>query len=132
LNLAKERSQKNPVYYIQYAHARICSILKKTNIFSRLLKSEPGLLKEPSELALIKQLIKLPEVIETSTQDLQIQRIPQYAIDIADAFHYFYENCQVLCKDKKLKRCRLDLVLATKIVLKNTLGLMGISSPEKM
>lgn len=132
LNLAKEQSQKNPVYYVQYAHARICSILGKTSIFSQLAKSELGALKEPSELALIKQLVKLPEIIEQISKDYQLQRLPQYATDIADAFHYFYENCRVLCEDRQLKRCRLDLILATKIVLKNTLSLMGISSPEKM
>ena len=132
LSLAKERSQKNPVYYVQYAHARICSIIRKTSIFSRWIKPDLGALKEPPELNLIKQLVKLPEIIEETAKDYQVQRLPQYATDIADAFHNFYENCQVLCQDKKLKRCRLDLILATKIVLKNILDLMGISAPEKM
>lgn len=132
LGLAKERSQKNPVYYVQYAHARICSMLRKTSIFSRWAKPTLDALKESSELDLIKQLAKLPEVIESTSEDFQIQRITQYTLDVADAFHRFYENCQVLCEDKKLKRCRLDLVLATKIVLKNTLDLMGISAPKKM
>lgn len=132
LNLAKERSQKNPVFHVQYAHARICSILKKANFFLRIKRPDFKLLKEPEELNLIRQIIKLPEVIEDVVKDHQIQRVAQYSQEIADAFHQFYEKCRVISKDKKQSATRLKLVLATKIVLKNTLSLMGISSPEKM
>ena len=138
LDLAKEQSEKNPVYYIQYAHARICSILKKVKTpRSRCFASLRGrqiskLLIHPSELELIKQLIRLPEIIEDIAKDYQVQRIPQYAIDLATAFHQFYRDCQVIIGDIPLSEARLALVLATKIVLKNTLDLMGISVPEKM
>ena len=132
LNLAKEQSQKNPVYYIQYAHARICSILRKAGIFLRFKKPNFALLKESQELDLVRQLIKLPEIIEDTAKDYQVQRLPQYAIDLADSFHKFYENCRVIDKDKNLSASRLGLIQATKIVLKNTLYLMGISAPEKM
>ncbi len=144
LDLAKEKSEKNPVYYVQYAHARICSILRKCGNFQfpisnfqinskfQILNSKLRLLKHQSELSLIKELIRFPEIIEDTAEDYQVQRIPQYAIDLATSFHQFYRDCRVLSKDKKLTEARLNLILATKIVLKNTLGLIGISAPEKM
>jgi arginyl-tRNA synthetase len=130
MELAKEQSEKNPVYYIQYAHARIHSILAKSKIQSQNPKLE--LLNHTSELNLIKQLIKFPEVVEDTAQDYQIQRIPQYAHILATAFHQFYRDCKVLTEDKKLSQARLTLISATKIVLKNTLDLMGVSAPKKM
>jgi len=138
LDLAKEQSEKNPVYYIQYAHARICSILRKKELSSLRSLAPCGesnsfkLLNHPSELALIKQLIRLPEIVEGIVKDYQVQRIPQYALDLAIIFHQFYRDCRVLAEDRLLREARLGLVLATKTVLKNTLDLMGISAPEKM
>jgi arginyl-tRNA synthetase len=135
LDLAKEQSEKNPVYYIQYAHARICSILKKLKTQNSKLKINAKNLKflnHPAELELIKQLIKFPEIIEDCAKDYQLQRIPQYALNLASLFHQFYQECKVLTEDKNLMEARLNLILATKIVLKNVLDLMGISAPEKM
>lgn len=129
LSLAKEQSENNPIYYIQYAHARICSILKKAK---SLKAKKPELLNHPSELKLIKQLIRLPEIIEDVARDYQVQRLPQYAIDLATVFHQFYRDCQVISENKDLSGARLSLVLATKAILENTLSLMGISAPEKM
>ncbi|MCX6764563.1 MAG: arginine--tRNA ligase [Candidatus Nealsonbacteria bacterium] len=135
-DLAKEKSEKNPVYYIQYAHARICSIIKKikTSAFAKAStgKQNLKLLIHPSELELIKELIRFPEIVEDIAKNYQIQRIPQHASDLAAAFHKFYKDCRVISKDKELTRARLSLVLATKIVLKNSLDLMGISAPEEM
>lgn len=131
LNLAKEQSQKNPVYYIQYAYARICSILRKVPDLKSNIK-DFNLLVNPAELDLTKQLIRLPEIAEDTAKDYQIQRLPQYALDLATNFHHFYQECRVITEDKALSRARLGLVLATKIVLENTLALMGISAPEKM
>ncbi|MBZ9572341.1 arginine--tRNA ligase [Patescibacteria group bacterium] len=131
LSLAREQSEKNPVYYVQYAHARICSIFKKAKIKSKKVKNLE-LLTHPSELTLIKQLIRFPEIIEDTTKDYQVQRIPQYAIDLATAFHQFYRDCKVLSEVKGLREARLGLILATKTVIKNTLNLMGISAPERM
>ncbi len=138
LKLAKKKSQENPVYYVQYAYARICSILKKTKI-------KPGkiILEEKAELDLAKQLIRFSEIVEDTAKDYQVQRIPQYAVDLAESFHRFYQECQVIpapyrtCSDmgsddKKLTQARLGLILAVKNTLKNTLDLMGISAPEKM
>ena len=157
LDLAKEQSEKNPDYYIQYAHARICSILKKINPApeqstvrgcpescfapvqgknqkSKIKKIEKNLnlLNHPAELELIKQLIKFPEIIGDCAKDYQLQRIPQYALDLASLFHQFYQECKVLTENKNLMEARVSLILATKIVLKSVLDLMGISAPEKM
>ncbi|MBU2219761.1 arginine--tRNA ligase, partial [Patescibacteria group bacterium] len=137
LDLAKEQSQKNPVYYVQYAYARICSILRKSSESSSSPLGEVGrdfsLLSHPSELALIKQLIRLPEIIADTARDYQVHRLPQYALDLVRSFHKFYEDCRVIDEENKdLTVARLALCEATKIVLKNTLDLMGISAPEKM
>jgi arginyl-tRNA synthetase len=135
VELAKERSQKNPMYYVQYAHARICSILRKFNMENKKFPMKPQdgkLLTHPSEFALIKQLIRLPEVIEDTARDYQVQRLPQYAVDLATAFHQFYRDCRVVSENKQLTRARLVLIFAAKIVLKNTLSIMGISAPERM
>lgn len=90
------------------------------------------LLNHASELRLIKELNKFPEIVEDTAKDYQVQRLPQYAIDLAACFHQFYRDCRVLTKDKDFKKARLSLILATKIVLKNTLALMGVTAPEKM
>jgi len=130
LDLAKEQSEKNPIYYIQYAHARICSILKKAGV--KKAKPDYSLLDHGSEISLIKQLLKFPEIIKDISKDYQVQKLPQYTTDLATIFHKFYQDCKVLTEDEILQRTRLDLVLATKIILKETLNLMGISAPEKM
>jgi len=130
LELAKKKSQENPVYYVQYAYARINSILAKSNppAGGQNLK----LLDSSEELNLIKQLIRFPEVVEDTAKDYQIQRLPQYSIDLAESFHRFYEKCQVISDDKELTNARLALLAVTKIVFENTFNLMGISAPEKM
>ena len=129
LKLAKEKSQKNPVYYVQYAYARMSGILRKAKI--KPLK-DFVLLEKEEELDLIKQLIRFPEIIEDTVKDYQIQRISQYAIDLAESFHKFYQFCPVIGEDKKLTASRLALVKVAQDILKQTLDLMGISAPEKM
>jgi len=130
MSLAKDKSEKNPVCYIQYAYARICSILEKSKSVD--YNADFQLLDDPLELRLSKQLIKFSEIIKDTAEDYQIQRLPKYAMETASCFHQFYKNCRVLTEDKELSSARLSLVLATKIVLKNTLDIMGISTPEKM
>jgi arginyl-tRNA synthetase len=132
LSLAKEQSEKNPVYYIQYAYARICSILRNTKISPRPEEIDFQLLNSPAELRLIKQLIRLPEVIRDTAQDYQVQRLPKYIFETSACFHQFYKNCRVLTDNKELTKARLGLIYSTKIVLKNVLDIMGISAPEKM
>ncbi len=143
LDLAKEQSEKNPVYYVQYAHARICSIFRKntdeakfdpsTALRTSAKDTNLDLLEHESELKLIKQLIRFPEIVEDVARDYQVHRLPNYALDLVRTFHKFYEECRVIDeKASELTRARLALVRATQITLKNTLDLMGISAPEKM
>lgn len=132
IELAKEASNKNPVYYVQYAHARICNIFERASNDFQFQNPAFQELKQVPEMNLIKQLVKFPEVIEDTANDYQVQRLPTYAKDVASGFHKFYESCQVLTDDESLTNARLALVKATKIILKNTLDLMGISAPKKM
>ncbi len=130
MNLAKEKSDKNPVFKVQYACARINSIFTKTKIKSNAKNLD--LLKNASELNLMKQLIRLPEIVEDTAKDCQLQRLANYVLDLADAFHKFYENCRVITEDKNLTEARLLLLMAVKIVLENTLELIGASAPKEM
>lgn len=145
LDRAREQSKKNPVFYVQYAYARICSIIKKSQISnlssslslrtegkSQKFFKELDLLHHPAELSLIRELIKFPELIEEISKNYAVHHIPSYAISLADKFHNFYEKCRVLEDDVNLQDARFNLVLATKIVLKNIFDLLGINAPEKM
>lgn len=131
MDLAKEKSEKNPVFKVQYAYVRINSILEKSKIQNPKSKNLE-LLKEDSELELTKSLLKFSEIIEDTAIDHQVHRLPQYAMELADSFHKFYENCRVITNDKKLTEARIGLILATKIVLNEVLELMGVSAPEEM
>ncbi len=130
LEKAKEQNQKNPVYYVQYACARMHSILAKAQ--SAKCKVQSSKLNHPTELALIRKLLQFSEIVMDISENHEIHRLPQYSVEVADAFHRFYENCQVFSDDKDLTAARLGLVKATQTVLTETLGLMGISAPEKM
>jgi len=129
LGLAKEQSDKNPIFYIQYANARISSILNKSKLKG---KSDLSLLKEKEERELIVKLIKFPEIVQEVSEDYGVHRLTTYAMEIASSFHSFYNAQKVITEDEKLTKARLQLCLATKIVLKNVLFLMGISVPNKM
>ena len=137
LDLAQQKSEKNPVYYIQYAYVRAVSILNKATVSIdnseiNFDKADLSLLSALPEKRLIKKLIRLPEIVEDIADNLQVQRITKYAFELAESFHRFYTKNQVLVEDKNLAAARIALVMATKIVLKNVLDLMGISAPEKM
>ncbi len=134
LQLAKDRSEKNPVYYIKYAHARICSIIRraKTDGVEESTNADLTKLSDPKELALIKELVKLPGIVSEINGSFQIQALPHYAYKIAKLFHDFYSSCQVLSDDKELTASRLLLAHSAKIVLKNVLEIMAIDAPEKM
>ena len=133
LELAKSESDENPVYYVQYAHARISRILLKAEEDS-LFKSNPNLslLNHPSEQLLIRKLLLLPEVLENVVADLAPHHLPHYSKDLATAFHSFYTQCRVISDDEALTTARLFLLQASQIVLAKTLALMGISAPRKM
>ncbi len=142
MDVAKEKSDKNPVFKVQYAYARICSILRKTKIHPVIRQGAPSndgakpknleLLKDPSELELIKLMIRFPEVVEDTAKDYQLQRLPSYALELAESFHKFYEKCKVISEDKNLTSARLALISSVRVVLENTLKLMGVSTPSKM
>lgn len=130
LDLAKEQSEKNPVYYVQYAYARICSILAKAG---EVKPENFEKLVHPAELVLIKKLLRLPDIVEDAAKNYQVHHLPQFALDLVRSFHKFYEECRVIDEnDKEMTSARLALVLATKIVLKNIFFLMGIEPREKM
>jgi arginyl-tRNA synthetase len=131
LGLAKERSSKNPVYYVQYAHARTCSILEKAN--EEVLNANFELLIHEKELSLIKELNKFPQLVEEISLTYEVHKFPQYAMRLADKFHSFYDACRVIDEDDvELTKARLSLVNAVRIVLADTLNLIGVSAPEKM
>jgi len=133
LELAKKESADNPVYYVQYAHARIASILRlaqekginyRNGAVSRLT-SEP-------ELTLIRKMLLLPEIVEVAAHTLEPHHLTYYAQDLATAFHSFYKQCRVVSSDEGLTQARLRMVQAAKVVLAKTLHLMGMTAPDKM
>ena len=133
LELAKRKSADNPVYYVQYAHARIASILRlarEKGIDYR--QGDTSLLTTEPELTLIRRMLQLPEVMEMVASTLEPHHLSYYATDMATTFHNFYEKCRVISDDEALTRARLKLVAAAKIVLAKTLRLMGMSAPERM
>ncbi len=133
LELAKKQSQDNPVYYIQYAHARISSILrlaKEKNI--NYDNGETKLLITPPETTLIRKLIQLPEIIEMITATLEPHHLAYYAQELAIIFNQFYKDCRVITDDEPLTMARLKLVQASQTVLARTLHLMGMTAPEIM
>jgi arginyl-tRNA synthetase len=133
VHLAKDKSDKNPVYYIQYAHARICSLLKKSNQKkAAFVEAELENLQSEEELRLIKELIKFPDIIEQASSDFQMQIFPRYAYNLASLFHEFYNKHHIIGEDSSLEKSRLLLCYATKIVIKNTLTIMDITAPDKM
>jgi len=133
LELAKKESAENPVYYVQYAHARIASILRLAQ--QREIDYRDGdvslLVTEP-ELTLIRKMLLLPEVVEIITHTLEPHHLTYYAQDLATVFHSFYKHCRVVSQNRALTKARLKLVAAAKLVLANTLHLMGMTAPEKM
>jgi len=133
MELAKKQSADNPVYYVQYAHARIASILRLAK--QREIDCSQGdvsLLSTEPELTLIRRLILLPEIVERVAVNLEPHHLPYYAQDLATVFHSFYKQCRVVSEDEALTRARLKLVKASQIVLAKVLRLMGMSAPEKM
>ena len=133
MELAKQRSEKNPVYYIQYAHARLSGILRKAHPTGDHPKGEKfKLLKEKGELNLIRKLAEFPELLSEVSRNYEVHRLPRYALELAREFHNFYEKYRVITEDKNLTSARLVLATATKIVLANALNLMGIKAPDKM
>ena len=136
LDLAKKQSSENPVYYVQYGHARICSILKLAK--ERDIEFSDGdvsILGDPTELSLINKMLELPDVIETSVENLEAHHLPYYSMELATAFHTFYQNCRVVSSKKSdlpTTKARLLLVDATRLVLGRCLDLMSMTAPDEM
>ncbi len=130
LDLAVKESNENPVFYVQYAHARIKSILRNVQCDDKY--ADYILLKDKTEIALIKKMAEFSKEIITAARDLDPSRITKYAYDLATHFHSFYNACRVICDDKFLMRARIDLVTACGYLLKSALNILGVNAPEQM
>jgi arginyl-tRNA synthetase len=136
LELAKRQSNENPVYYVQYAHARICSILRNADEQNQKIPKYDEVdllhLKLPEEVNLIKAVTRFPEVIEGAALALEPHRLTFYLNDLAGLFHSYYNKYRVLSDDEGLSRARLFLIKSILTVLRNALRLLGVSAPERM
>ncbi|PLY14380.1 MAG: arginine--tRNA ligase [Sedimenticola sp.] len=137
LDLAKSQSSDNPVYYVQYAHARVCSVLaqaaeKGINIDISEGAANLERLSEAHELALLTSLSRYPEVVESSAMNEEPHQLTQYLRELANEFHTYYNAHQFLVDDDALRDARIKLILAVRQVLRNGLGLVGVSAPERM
>ena len=133
LDLAKAESSDNPVYYVQYAHARICSILSVAGVDTpKAADVDLSLLTEENERVLIRKLAEWPQEVADAARELAPYHLAYYAKELANAFHSFYNSCKVLTDDAALRDARLALVDCTRITLRNVLTLLGLSAPERM
>ena len=131
MDLAKEQSSNNPVYYAQYAHARLASVLSMAEDIK--IDETGSKLGMPSELSLIKQLSMFPDVVASASKDRAPYKITNYIHEVAEKVHAFYTECRVINRDDiEVTSSRLALCKASKIVLKNALYLIGVSAPERM
>jgi arginyl-tRNA synthetase len=136
LGLAKTQSSENPVYYVQYGHARMASILRTAA--EREITYETAdlsLLVHDRELELIRKIIELPAIVERSAERNEPHHLPHYAMELSRSLQRFYEDCRVVSSEKselEISRARLQLVEAAKVALSRTLTLMGMSSPDRM
>ena len=137
LELAKSESNDNPVYYIQYAHARICSVFRQMNekgytFFQSKKLSDLSTLTEDHEIKLLRSLAKYPDVIESAAVSFEPHQLAYYLKDLANDFHTYYNVNQFLVKDDLIRNARLSLIDATRQVIRNGLLQLGVSSPEEM
>ena len=136
LNLAKKESSENPVYYIQYAHARTASILqlaRDNNI--DYTDGDVSLLTDPAEQSLVNKMLTLPELIESMAKNLEPHHMPHFSQELATSFHWFYQQCRVISSDNEdleITKARLKLVEASGNVLRKCLSLMGMTAPVSM
>ena len=133
MELATKESQDNPVYYLQYAHARLAGILRNARESSAdFAQGDVHLLSTPEELTLIRQLLLLPEIVDSIVDTMEPHHLPHYTLELATAFHSFYDRCRVISDDEALTSARLKLVEASRIGLARCLALMGMHAPEQM
>lgn len=136
LDLAKSQTNENPVFYVQYAHARICSILRVLETEGITVKAANeqnfALLTAPEETELIDRLGAFPEEILTAADHYDPSRLTRYALDLASSFHSFYNACRIKGEDEALMQARLALANAVKTVLYSDLSILGVEAPERM
>jgi len=137
LEIAKKQSNENPVFYVQYAHARICSIIRMAQqdhgiVLPLYNDINPALLNQPEEMALIKLMARYPEVIEGAAKSLEPHRVTFYLNDLASVFHGYYNKNKVISDNRELTAARLFLIKSISIVLGNALKILGVNAPEKM
>jgi len=136
LDLAVEQSSKNPVYYVQYAHARICSILRNLEedgtVPQSMTAEQLCILDKPEEIELIRHIASLPNTIDAAAKEYDPAKITRYSLELAALFHKFYDKCRIKGEEVELLHARLNLCLAVKTALKNSLTILKIDCPEKM
>jgi arginyl-tRNA synthetase len=134
LELAEDQSAKNPVFYLQYAHARICNIIKRGEEQGLTIKKkyDPHLLTHATEIALLKQLDMFPEIMDAILESLEPQMLVNYLQSLATHFHKFYTECQVLTDDRALSHVRIALIYSIKMILAGGLKILGVNAPAKM
>ena len=134
LDLAKKKSNDNPVFYVQYAHARICSIMRQVAEAGIKVqgKGDYKLLTEPVEVDLIKKLGEYPEMLATAAKERAVQQVAHYVYDLAGLFHSAYNQCRILGVNEDLQQARLAMVMAVGHVVRHALSILGVSAPEKM
>jgi arginyl-tRNA synthetase len=137
IDLARSRSEENPVYYVQYAHARVCSVLDKAGMAvataaTELAAADLSALTNPYEEALLRRLADYPDELAAAARDLAPHLVPFYLKELAAQFHSYYNAEQFLVPDPRLRQARLALVVAVGQVVRNGLGALGVSAPEKM
>jgi arginyl-tRNA synthetase len=135
LDLAKSHSNENPVYYIQYAHARIASIFKQAtekHIESDWVQAKLEVLSTPCEIDLIKKLGEYPNEIEKAALERAPHHIARYAHELASLFHTFYNQCHIIGEETEIEKARLALVTAVQHVIRHALSILGVDAPEKM
>ena len=133
LELAVKESQDNPVYYLQYAHARLSGILRNAAESSKIFdQGDVHLLTAPEELTLIRHLLMLPEIVDSIVETMEPHHLPHYTMELATAFHSFYDRCRVITDDEALTSARLKLCEAARIGFARCLSLMGMNAPDKM
>jgi arginyl-tRNA synthetase len=134
LDLAREHSEKNPVFYLQYAHARIAGVLRHVESEGITLDKSASLdpLDQPEELQLIKQILEFPDTIQRAAREFEPQVVAEYLRDLASAFHKFYHECRIIAEEPQLRNARMRLLAITKTTLGNGLKVLGITAPERM
>ena len=134
LDLATDQSDKNPVFYLQYAHARICNIISRANDLGVELNDSfnPSLLEHEDEIALLKYMSRFPDFLELAYENLEPQTIANYLQELSARFHKFYSHCRVITDDDQLTISRIAVIHASRIILANGFKILGISAPERM